>query len=97
MCSFGTVSQSEDQKFWADRQKSGFEVATKPQPEGKLAGPKKPAILRTLDESREYCRVKYPGGDLPTNKQWEKACGDKEYCTVSGKLKHTEARFAHRS
>lgn len=66
----------------------------KPQPSGNLAGSGKPAMLRTLDESREYCRVKYLGGDLPTNRQWEKACGDKKYCTVSGELRHTEARFS---
>lgn len=132
------VSQAEDQRFWTERQRSGFELVVKkkdgsvkvegdspseavlkqigsrallrsdvkgvevapvvttdkPQPEGNLAGFNKPALYRTLNESRDYCRTQYPGGDLPTNRQWEKACGDKDYCTASGELRHTEARFA---
>jgi len=44
----------------------------KPQPKENMAGPRKPAVLRTWAEAREYCQTMYPGGDLPTNHQWDK-------------------------
>lgn len=65
-----------------------------PRPKGKIAGPRKPAVLRTRGEARMYCKWKYPdGGNLPNGRQWENACGRGNYCTASGELKHSEARF----
>jgi len=77
---------------------SGVEVIpvlteAKPQPEGKLAGPRKPAVMRTWQEARDVCAGLYPGGDLPTERQWENACGSGTYCTASGNLNHTEAIY----
>ena len=66
---------------------------SKPQPEGRLAGLRKPAVMRKLQEARDVCAGLYPGGDLPTEKQWENACGKGEYCTASGNLNHTEAIY----
>lgn len=59
----------------------------KRQPDGNLAGPNKPAMYRNWGDARTYCQSVYPGGDLPTGRQWAKACGvhgDREYCTASG-------------
>lgn len=68
-------------------------VKDKPQPDGNSVGDKKAAILRTWDEAEEYCATQYLGGHLPTNRQWEKACGDKGYCESSGELKASEAVY----
>lgn len=68
----------------------------KPKPTGNFLGPKKPAILRTWQEARDSCAGRYPGGDLPTVAQWEKACGGKKYCTASGQLRPTEARYGEK-
>lgn len=65
----------------------------RPETPGNLKGPRKPAIYFTYDEARTYCRWKYHGGDLPTNRQWERACGDKEYCKAS-EGNHNETSFA---
>lgn len=85
------TTQAADTAFWAKRQQSGYKK--RPQPAGALAGPKKPAVLRTWAEARTYCQATYPGGDLPTERQWEQACGGKEYCTASGTLNHREAIY----
>jgi formylglycine-generating enzyme required for sulfatase activity len=63
----------------------------KPQNPGKFAGPRKPAVLRTWHEARAYCQGAYRGGDLPTDRQWDNACGDKKYCTASGDLNQRKA------
>lgn len=63
------------------------------QPQGNLAGPQKPAIYRSWFDARTYCQETYPGGDLPTKRQWKQACGSKEYCTASGRLNHQEAIY----
>lgn len=63
------VDQQSTELFLAEREKSGFELRSIPQPEGNLKGPKKPTIFFEIEEARAYCRWKYPGGDLPTNKQ----------------------------
>jgi len=90
--------QKEAEKQIKDKKVASVEirsviVGAKPQPEGKMAGPRKPAVLRTWQEAREYCQGTYPGGDLPTERQWENACGDKTYCTASGNLNHREAIY----
>lgn len=77
---------------------SGVEIRpvvaeAKPQPEGNMAGPRKPAVLRTWQEARDVCAGLYPGGDLPTQHQWMNACGSGEYCTASGNLNHTEVIY----
>ncbi|MFH0798618.1 MAG: SUMF1/EgtB/PvdO family nonheme iron enzyme [Pseudomonadota bacterium] len=58
-----------------------------------VVGDKKPAVYVKWDKAREYCQSTYPGGDLPTGRQWENACGGKAYCTSSGKLNHREAIY----
>lgn len=68
-------------------------VNDKPQPAGKLAGPKKPAVYRSWDDAVEFCQGMYKSGNLPTIRQWEKACGSGEYCTASGTLNHPEAVY----
>lgn len=60
----------------------------RPQPEGNIAGPRKPAVLRTWYEARKFCQSMYPGGNLPTSLQFRKAS-----CTASGALKHQEAIY----
>src|SRR5262245_51164156 len=60
------------------------------QPRRELAGPKKPAVLKTWQEAREYCQTTYPTGDLPTNREWEKACGDEDYCVAGWVINHSE-------
>ncbi len=66
---------------------------SKPQAERNMAGPRKPVVSRTWQEARDVCAGLYPGGDLPTNRQWENACGNGEYCTASGNLSHSEAIY----
>lgn len=39
-----------------------------------------PAISVLPEDARDYCRWRYPGGDLPTERQWENACGRGDYC-----------------
>ena len=68
-------------------------VDDKPQPKGKLAGSEKPAVYRSWNDAREFCQGMYKGGDLPTIKQWDKACGNGEYCTSGGGLSHSEAVY----
>ena len=85
-------------KLKKDRNVSGVEIKpvvaeAKLQPEGRMAGPRKPAVFRTWAEAREFCRGTYRGGDLPTERQWENACGSKKYCTRSGELNHAEAIY----
>ncbi|GEM_PF-4200711 len=82
------VTQAEDRQFWAEKKQA------KPQPQGNRAGDKKAATLRTWYDAMAYCAGKYLVGNLPTNRQWEKACGDKHYCTASGdELKPSEADY----
>lgn len=73
------------------------EMHPKLQPTGNSLGPRKPAVLRTWLEARQYCQESYPGGDLPTWTQWRMACWNRDrenyICTASGELKKTEARF----
>lgn len=64
-----------------------------PQPVGPMLGPQKPAVLRTWYEARSFCQGRYQGGDLPTNRQWEKACGGGVYCTATGNLSRSEAVY----
>lgn len=131
------VTQEADDRFWAEKLKTGFELLiklasggtkrrTNPRaaplkaeaakqivrkgvfgvevrpvvPEAKLqpeknmvVGPRKPAVMRTWQEARDVCAGLYPGGDLPTERQWENACGKGEYCTASGTLDYMEAIY----
>ncbi|MBI4211885.1 MAG: SUMF1/EgtB/PvdO family nonheme iron enzyme [Deltaproteobacteria bacterium] len=82
------VTRAAERAYWGKRQKSEFKGIVK---WALWKEDNKPANLRTWHEARQYCAAKYQGGDLPTNKQWEKACGDKKYCTASGELKPSEA------
>ena len=54
---------------------------------------KKPVTDVSWYDAEAYCQRTYSGGHLPDNKQWEQACGGREYCTASGLLKHSEAIF----
>ena len=65
------ITQEKDNAFWIERQQSGFDLKSLPQPKGDLAGPAKPAVLRTWGQAMDYCKAK--GGHLPTQQQLEKA------------------------
>ncbi len=58
-----------------------------------VAGDKKPAVYAKWDMARAYCQAMYPGGDLPTERQWENACGSGTYCMASDSSNRTEAIF----
>lgn len=59
----------------------------------KVKGDQKPAVYASWNNAEAYCAAKYPGGHLPTIRQWEKACGSGEYCTKDGILDHTRAVY----
>ena len=52
--------------------------------EGPRAGANMAAVNRSWQDARTYCQNVYKGGDLPTKKQWDTACGNGEFCTKSG-------------
>jgi formylglycine-generating enzyme required for sulfatase activity len=59
---------------------------------GVALGPNGPAVFVKWEMAQAYC--KSIGGDLPTDNQWDIACGGKDYCTTSGnEPSHTEAIF----
>jgi formylglycine-generating enzyme required for sulfatase activity len=59
-----------------------------------VKGDRKPAVYVKWGEARGYCEFKYgKGADLPTEMQWENACGSGTYCTASGNLNPTEAIY----
>jgi len=59
----------------------------------KVKGEKNPAVYVKWGEARAYCQARYPGGDLPTGRQWINACGSVKYCTPGGDLNHTEVIY----
>lgn len=56
-----------------------------------VRGPQKPAVFASWYMANAFCQSK--GGNLPTNRQWEDACGSKKYCTKSGRLTHVEVIY----
>lgn len=75
------------------RYESAYEEVSELLAGNKVKGGKKPAVFARWGEAQSYCMSKYRGGDLPTERQWENACGGGRYCTASGELNHQEAIY----